>query len=136
VSLLRPKRRALPTVPLGDAVRGVAECPCKTHQGALIQSLEATPELILRVLEVGLEDEEVQVATAVSPDGKRFLHAFADRTTATEAHPEDTFIAVPAQRAFRMALANGNEGILITAGGGDAWTAVTADGVTRLLDKS
>jgi hypothetical protein len=133
-------------VSLSDAVLGVAECPCATHQGSLVASLEAADQLILRVTEstsrlgegggvhvVG-DGEEVKVATAVAPDGRSFLHAFTDLDAAQAAFSDAWFIGVAAQTAFRMAVSNGNQGIFIsTNGGDDAWAAVTAEGIARLI---
>lgn len=141
--MLRRKRKPAPVVPLGEAVVGVAACPCNLHQDSFVVSLAAAGELILRVMdeadpdvEVALGgDEEVPVATAVAPDGKSFLQAFTDRAAAAATYPGARFVAVPPERAFRLALSNGTSGLLVRAGEtGNAWAAVTADGLTRLLD--
>jgi len=128
-------------MPLDEAIRCVAVCPCARHQDSFVAALSAADELILRVMEPvgpGPKDAEesdgIQVATAVGPDGRSFLHAFADIEAAQATYPDGSFIGVAAQAAYRMSLANGNEGLLVTAtGADDAWAAVTADGIAKLI---
>lgn len=127
-------------MPLDEAVRGVAACPCDRHQDSFVAALSAVDELILRIMDpagpapkVAGEGDDVQVATAVGPDGRSFLHAFTDVEAAQAIYPDGSFIGVAAQSAFRMSLSNGNDGLLVTAGADDAWAAVTADGVTKLI---
>lgn len=140
--MLRRKRKPAPVVPLGDAVLGVAACPCNLHQESFVASLAATDELILRVMDESDPDVEsalagddlIGVATAIAPDGTSFLQAFTDRGAAEATYPGARFVAVPPERAFRLALANDTSGLLVRAGEtGAAWAAVTADGLTRLL---
>ncbi len=134
------RRRKPPLVPLADAVREVAACPCAAHQDSLAASLAAAEELVLRVMGDPADDavdvtaDEVQVATAIAPNGRTFLHAFTDVEAAEVKYPGGSFVGVATQTALRMSLSNGNEGLLVTAAGpDDPWAAVTADGVVRLL---
>ncbi len=134
-----PRRRKEPPFPpmaLDEAVRGVAACPCARHQDSFVAALGATDELVLRLTgpAASADDGEIlTVGTAVN-DGRSFLHAFPNVEVAEAAFPDASFKSVDAQVAFRMALSGGNEGLLVTAGGDDAWAAVTADGVVRLID--
>lgn len=141
--MLRRRRKALGAVPLGEAVRAVAECPCARHHESLAASLGAADELLLRVIggepasvEAGQPTvgvgSSVQVATAIAPNGRSFLHAFVDHEAARARSPEGRFVGVAPQVAFRMAVADGNEGLLVTATEADE-VIVTADGITRLL---
>lgn len=133
-------------MPLDEAVQGVAACPCARHQDGFVASLAAVDELVLQVTEssvplpsgggahVVAEGEEIKVATAVNPDGRSFLQTYTDLAAGRARHPDAWFVSVGAQVAFRMALSNGNEGLLVTASeADDAWAAVTADGVVRLM---
>jgi hypothetical protein len=139
--MLRRRRKdtplpPFPPMPLDEAVRGVAACPCIRHQAAFVAALEAAEELVVRltgdpVLAPG--GEVLTVGTALNED-RSFLHVFTDESAARAAFPDGAFRALPAQSVYRMALTGGNEGLLVTAGGDDAWAAVTADGVTRLLE--
>ena len=133
-------------VPLDVAVRGVAACPCARHQDSFVASLAAVDQLLLQVTEssvvlpagggehVVAQGEEIKVATAVADDGRTFLQSYTDLDAAQGRHPSSWFVSVPAQTAFRMAVSAGNEGLLVTASGADdAWAAVTAEGVVRLM---
>jgi len=128
-------------VPLDEAVRGVAACPCARHQESFVAALAAVDELILRLMDpVGSVTEgvgeggDIHVATAIGPDGRSFLHAYTNLEAAQASCPGGTFITVGAQSAFRMAVAHGNQGLLVTAtGSGDAWAAVTAEGLSTLI---
>jgi len=131
-------------VPLGDAVRNVAACPCARHHESLAAALAAAEELILQVTssseevppqgahEVAGLAEEIHVATAIAPSGRRFLHVFTDLEAAGARSPEASFVSVAPAVAFRMSVADGNEGLLVSAVGGDE-VIVTADGIARLL---
>ncbi len=142
--MLGRRKKALDPVPLGDAVREVAACPCARHHESLVAALCAADELILRVTDssqtmpdyggrhvVG-EGEQIQVATAVAPNGRSFLHAFCDLEAASGRFPEARFVGVAPQAAFRMSTSNGNAGLLVSAAGPDD-VMVTADGIARLL---
>lgn len=138
--MLRRRRKEtplppFPPMPLDEAVRGVAVCPCIRHQAAFVAALEAADELVVRLTGDPVRESEgeiLTVGTAVNED-RSFLHAFTDEGAARAAFPDGSFRALPAQTVYRMALSGGNEGLLVTAGGDDAWAAVTADGVVRLL---
>jgi hypothetical protein len=129
-------------VPLGQAAREVAACPCAGHHANLASALAAADELILRVVassaplpeaggrHVVGEGEEIQVGTAIAPNGRSFLHVFSDVEAASARYPLASFVGVAPGAAFRMALADGNEGILLSAGGDDV--VVTSEGVARL----
>ncbi len=136
----------MPVVPLDEAIRGVAACPCARHQDGFVAALGSADELVLQVTESTVplpagggarevaEDEQIKVATAVDPDGRSFLQTYTDLAAGQALHPDAWFVRVGAQAAFRMALSNGNEGLLVTASGADdAWAAVTAEGVVRLM---
>ena len=134
----RKRNRPAPVVPLTDAVRGVAACPCAMHQESFVASLSAAPQLYLRVMDPSVEgragDDQVEVATAVNDDGSTFLYSFTDLAAAEASNPGARFIAVERRAALRMSVTNGNQGLLVTtAGPDDSWAAVTADGITRLL---
>ena len=148
--MLRRRRQEalppLPPMPLDEAVRGVAACPCLRHQNGFVAALGAADDLLLQVTEssvplppgggahVVAEDEEVKVATAVDPDGRSFLQTYTDLEAGRARHPDAWFVSIAAPAVFRMAVSNGNEGLLVTASGADdAWAAVTADGVARLM---
>jgi hypothetical protein len=125
-------------MPLDEAVRGVAACPCYRHQDSFVAALGETDELVLRLTgpTAPIDDGEILTVGTATNEGRSFLHAFTDMDAARATFPEASFKAVKAQVAFRMALSGGNEGLLVTAGGGeDAWAAVTADGVVRLIDE-
>ena len=143
--MLRRKRKGpAPVVPLVDAVRGVAACPCGLHQDSFVASLAAADRVYLRLMDPaapvpadgeaeGLGDQ-VEVATAVDPQGVSFLYAFTDLEAAQGSNPDARFVSVAPEVAFHLALSNGNQGLLVTtAGPRDDWAAVTADGVARLL---
>ena len=146
--MLRARRRpeAVVLVPLPDAVRGVAACPCDRHQNSFVAALAHVDELLLRVASstgplpadggryvVG-EGEEIEVGTAVDAEGHSFLQAFTDLDAATAAHQGACFVGVDAQAAFRIAISRGNEGLLVTAGGeDDAWAAVSRDAIAWLV---
>jgi len=129
---------------LGDAVRGAAACPCASHHESLAAALTAADELILQVTSssaplpeeggrhvVG-EGEEIQVATAIAPNGRTFLHVFTDLEAASARSPGGCFVGVGPPTALRMAVADGKEGLLVSAPGDDD-VIVTAEGVGRLL---
>ena len=135
------KREALP---LDDAVRAVADCPCPEHQEGFATALGAAGQVLLRVmgpvattdgtLDLAAAGEEIQLATAVAPNGRSFLQAFTDLDAAKAKYPDGSFLAVAPKVALGMCLGNGNEGLLVTAAGpDDPWAALTADGVVRLL---
>jgi len=122
----------------------VASCPCPRHHESLAASLAAADELLLQVtsstgtlpeeggLHVVAEGEEIQVATAVAPNGRSFLLAFTDLEAAAARSPGACYVGMAPQAAFRISVADGNEGLLVSAPGGDE-VLVTADGVARLL---
>jgi len=126
-------------------VGSAASCPCASHHESLAAALAAAGELILVVTssseplpghggrhEVG-EGEEIQVATAIAPNGRSFLHVFTDVDAVAARSPEACFVGVAPPAAFRMAVADGNEGLLVSAPEGED-VIVTAEGVARLLD--
>ena len=134
----RKRSRPAPVVPLADAVRGVAACPCAMHQESFVASLSAAAQLYLRVMEASTEKggggDQVEVATAVNEAGAAFLYSFTDRAAAEASNPGAHFIAVDVRTALRMSVTDGKQGLLVTtAGPDDSWAALTADGVTRLL---
>lgn len=135
----RKRNRPAPVVALADAVRGVAACPCAMHQESFVASLSAAPQLYLRLMDPASGGDpaaidRVEVATAVNNDGSTFLYSFTDLAAAEASNPGARFIPVDPHTAFRMSVANGNQGLLVTtAGPSDAWAAVTADGISRLL---
>ena len=143
--MFRRKRAKKPEIlPLDDAVRAVAGCPCPEHQEGFAIALGAADQVFLRVmgsgatpdgtLDLAAAGEEIQVATAVAPNGRSFLQAFPDLDAARGKYPEGSFLAVAPKVALGMCLGNGNEGLLVTAAGpDDPWAALTADGVIRLL---
>lgn len=138
--MLRRKRtRPVPVVPLAEAVRGVAACPCALHQDSFVASLAAADQLYLRVMDPAddrdvADDDQVEVATAVNADGTTFLYSFTDLVAAQASNPGARFVDVQPRTAFRMSVSNGNQGLLVTtAGPDDSWAAVTADGIARLL---
>ena len=142
--MLGRKRKAPPEpVPLGDAVRDVAACPCPRHHESLADALGAADQLILRLVgdpgptdvsAGSVEGGEIQVATAVAPNGSSFLHAFSDIEAASARFPDARFVGVAPEDAFRLSILNGNQGLLVsTSGEDDPWAAVTVDGIARLL---
>jgi hypothetical protein len=137
--LRRKRNRPAPAVPLADAVRGVAACPCAMHQDSFVASLAAARQLYLRVMEPSVDadppaDDQLDVATAVNNDGSTFLYSFTDLAAAEASNPGARFIAVEPRAAFRMSITGGKQGLLVTtAGPDDSWAAVTADGISRLL---
>lgn len=128
---------------LGDAVRDVAGCPCARHHESLVAALGAADELVLRVVEstrplperggrhVVAEGEEIQAATAVAPNGRSFLLVFPDLEAGMARYPDAAFVGVSASAGFRMAVTNGNEGMLVSAEGAED-VIVTAEGIGRL----
>ncbi len=104
----------------------------------------AADELILRVTassgplpahggrHVVSEGEEIQVATAVAPNGRTFLHVFTDLDAAAARAPAGSFVGVGPKAALRMGVADGKEGLLVSSSG-DNEVIVTAEGVSRLL---
>lgn len=136
--MLGRRRKGAPEpVPLDVAVREVAACPCPRHHEGLAAALRAADELILRVVDGAPPAQgaaEVQVATAVAPNGSSFLHAFSDLESASARFPGASFVGVAPEAAFRMSILNGNQGLLVsTSGDDDPWAAVTVDGIARLL---
>lgn len=137
------RRRPPPPGSLGDAVRDVAGCPCATHHEYFVAALAAAEELILRVTEssgglsgsggrhVVAEGEEIQAATTIAPNGRSFLLVFSDLEAGLARFPQASFVGVPPTAAFRMAVTNGNEGLVVSAVGADD-VIVTADGLARL----
>ena len=130
-------------MPLGDAVRAVADCPCAKHHESFVAALAAADELILRVTEstgrlpegggrhVVAEGEEIQAATVVAPNGRSFLLVFTDLAAGLARFPEASFVGVPARSALRMAVTNGNDGLVVSAEGADD-VIVTTDGIALL----
>lgn len=134
----RRRRAALAPVSLGGAVRAVAACPCGLHHEGLATALRAADELIIRVVDPGdpglTEGDEIQIATAVAPNGSSFLHAFTDREAAQARFPEARLVGVTPETAYRMSITNGNQGLLLSTSGDDEpWAALTVDGIARLL---
>lgn len=136
-------RSAPAPVSLSQAVRDVAENPGPEHQWTLVGALAKADALILMKVPADAPDsgdgttgaDNTDVATAVAPDGRSFLQAFTDVATAQAKFPTATFLSVAPEVAFRMSIANGNQGLLITGpGGDDCWAAVTAEGIAGLLN--
>jgi len=78
------------------------------------------------------EGEEIQVATAIAPNGRTFLLVFTGMDAASARSPGGCFVGVGPQTVLRMGVADGKEGLLVSSSGDDE-VIVTAEGVSRLL---